>query len=133
MGCMGSTPSASTRRPSRRVNHPHSRPTSHPKPAQQNPGQISLQDLLKDYDIRKSLKILEEPIAEPSSDEIIKMQEPTTEELAKARRKQDKIKAEKEERWVVFSNLDAIAEADMLRVAEFMQTTLEQVPKVSLA
>lgn len=46
------------------------------------------------------------------------------------RRREAKRKAELEQKWMVFSNLDAFDEEEMTKLADFMETVVKKVPKL---
>ena len=52
------------------------------------------------------------------------LQEAAIRNQKRARRKAAKLRAEKEQRWLVFSNLDLASETDMVHVARFMQVSI---------
>lgn len=49
-----------------------------------------------------------------------------------ARRRQAKVEAMKQQRWIIFSNLDTCDEADVLHVALFMNHALNKIPALHL-
>ncbi|CAK9252504.1 unnamed protein product [Sphagnum jensenii] len=91
-----------------------------------------LEDMLKDYDKRKSIIKLEtHDSAEHLADGIHACDTEAALIQKQTRRRAAKLKAEAEQRWLLFSNLDTVAEADMLHVAHFMQTACANVPQLA--
>ena len=87
-------------------------------------------EALKDYDKDKSINLLGEfyPDVSPINDQTSKAA--ATKIQKQARRKAAKLRAEKERRWIVFSNLDLDSETDMVHVARFMQILFQKAPEI---
>ena len=67
---------------------------------------------------------------EKQQDDLKMLEEAAIRQQKLQKRREAKRKAEAEQKWMVFSNLDAFDEGDMTKLAGFMEIILKHVPKL---